>query len=453
MREKLLQDSHRMSESIMWDLQFEAYSQFGPKAWTQHGVPFYLTSNPYIARQYANIAYRYLLELGDRLNRQEPVYLFDLGAGTGRFAFLFLKHFLSLVKNEFQIKYVMTEISQETIASWQEHPLFQEWIQKGMLDFARYHHAEDDQPIQLIEREEKLESGSLKNPCVLLCNYYFDTIPQDLFRVQDGKLEEGKVSISIDPGYEGERHIKNSELIKEVSYHYSYEPIEEPLSYYPEQQKWSEILKDYCRLLSDCPFLFPVASFRTLDHFSSLSKGRFLLLAGDQGVATKQQLQEWGEPEIYEHGTFSVGVSYHALQQYFHKKGGFGLLQSEPDKIFVNMVGVMGDELERFPRLQVAFEEGLNHFSPVNYWRLVNEAIDREGKVSINEVYLLVKLGNWDPLNLYHFLPILQTQLQGDPLVSVRQIKQMMQHCKENFFPVCEEENVFIQILDQLISS
>ena len=88
----------RLSESLLWKLQNDAYSEFGIEAWSRQGVPSYITSNPFIARCYAHVVLGYIRDLiaQGTLVANEPIYLFDLGAGTGRFGFLFLKELLCL---------------------------------------------------------------------------------------------------------------------------------------------------------------------------------------------------------------------------------------------------------------------------------------------------------------------------------------------------------------------
>src|SRR6202034_2474419 len=105
-----------LSCSKLWELQLAAYTQFGPSAWFGKHVPFYVTSNPLIAQQYAQTVIGYLRDCASNaaispINVEEPVYIFDLGAGTGRFAYLFLKSLMQMLGNfygkEIKICYVM----------------------------------------------------------------------------------------------------------------------------------------------------------------------------------------------------------------------------------------------------------------------------------------------------------------------------------------------------------
>src|SRR6202008_3024750 len=49
----VIEDKKRLSQSLIWKLQRAFYASSGPLAWKPNGVPFYITSNPHIARCYA----------------------------------------------------------------------------------------------------------------------------------------------------------------------------------------------------------------------------------------------------------------------------------------------------------------------------------------------------------------------------------------------------------------
>ncbi len=51
---RILEEGVKLSDSLIWHLQNVSYAEAGPEAWTK-GVPFYITSNPYIARAYAQV--------------------------------------------------------------------------------------------------------------------------------------------------------------------------------------------------------------------------------------------------------------------------------------------------------------------------------------------------------------------------------------------------------------
>ena len=108
----VLEQGKRLSESQLWPLTRRFYDEKGPAAWQDGPVPFYITSNPFIAHAYAQIALSYLRDLralaqrGPRagspsgeptfapIDPSKPVYFIELAAGHGQLSFFLLKQLL-----------------------------------------------------------------------------------------------------------------------------------------------------------------------------------------------------------------------------------------------------------------------------------------------------------------------------------------------------------------------
>src|SRR5690242_11313763 len=86
----ILGDKQRLSESILWRLQANFFAQRGIDAWREGIVPHYISSNPFIANAYAQVAFGFLKDCqatSDGLDRSQPIYIVELGTGSGRFAY------------------------------------------------------------------------------------------------------------------------------------------------------------------------------------------------------------------------------------------------------------------------------------------------------------------------------------------------------------------------------
>ena len=79
----------RLSESALWDMIARYFRERGVDAWAQ--VPFYPTSNMFVAEAYAELILAFLLDLRPHMNPEEPVYVLELGAGTGCFSYRCLR--------------------------------------------------------------------------------------------------------------------------------------------------------------------------------------------------------------------------------------------------------------------------------------------------------------------------------------------------------------------------
>jgi len=452
-KHRFLEKKQRFSESILWNLQSEAYCQFGPEAWSYKGVPFYLTSNPYTAKQYVSVVIGYLRDClksnsATPLNISQPIYIFDLGAGTGRFGFLFLKELLEILESiwdfKLDIRYVMTDIAYRNIAFWQQHPYLEKYIKRGILDFAYYYHGmSEDQPIKLILSHQELTPSMIHNPIILIANYFFDTIPQDLFRIKEGKLQEGQISISVKPSKETERlGPEDPKIIEHLECHYDYVPITKA-DYYSDPQL-NKLLAAYLNQFNQATFLFPVGAFQSIRYFSFLSRQRLLLLAGDQGVSTKEQVEAWGEPKVSRHGSFSIAVSYHAIAHFFKQCLGAGLLTTFSDPLFVVMAGIFGGVEEEYGETCLAFKDSLDRFEPQDYWNIVNAIENKLDSFPLGYLLKLIRLGNWDPINFNAFFDTIRKKIPEASEALKKELGIVIHQVWEHFYPVSSDESGFI---------
>lgn len=423
-----------MSESLLWKLQGNAYEQFGPTAWTKGLVPSSITSNPLIAKQYAELCIAYLQD--QKIDPKEPVYLVDLGAGSGRFGYLFLRTFLQLAP-KYRYCYIMTDMVAGNLDFLQMHPALKEF---ECVDFAFYQHAQRAGGLTLLKSGEVVEKS--KNPMILLANYYFDTIPQDLFRIHEGRLEEGRISLHTKEEH-AEWEADDPRWIPFLDCRYEYVPFNP--SHYPKEVV--EVLQYYTHL-PDCSFLFPTGGIQSLDFFARLSSGKFLLIAGDQGVSSEAQIIRWGEPALTKHSTFSIAVNYHSLAKYFQKRGGMGLLTSFPDPVFANIVAAWGEA--ELPETQKVFFKTLDPFEPKDYFLLVSEA-EKEEKLSLDHLFLLLKLGDFDPVNMHFFYPRILAQIAEASPQQKEQWKGAIEQVWERVYIVSPEEGAFVLNLGVLL--
>src|SRR5438132_12604456 len=80
-----------LAESMVWRLQRTFYGDQGIAAWSRSHVPQAVTTSPTIARAYARVALGFWRDMAAELDPAQPLYIVELGAGSGRFAFRFLK--------------------------------------------------------------------------------------------------------------------------------------------------------------------------------------------------------------------------------------------------------------------------------------------------------------------------------------------------------------------------
>lgn len=454
MTETVIEKEMRLSESLLWTLQYKAYCQFGVGAWSRKGVPSYITSNAYTSKSYAHVALGYLKDLltNQAIDVSQPVYLFDLGAGTGRFAYLFLKQLFQLIGkgplSQIKLCYVMTDIAEDNIAFWQKHPYLKPYYDQGVLDCAKFHHSQTS-PLHLIRHNKQLTPDQVINPIIVIANYFFDTIPQDLFRVNNGLLEEGRITLfTVD---QSTLNSEDPDIINHLKFRYSYHPLDSSSNYYQDKD-CNAILEMYRKEFNDRAFWFPTGAIHVLRVFRELSGSRMLLLAGDQGVCTSEQVQYWGDPAVALHGTFSMGVSYHALGLLFDRLAGKAFFTSFSDPAFVVMGGIFNQgNVLGFYETELAFDEYVDAFEPTEYWRFITLTEKEWKDPPFNYLLMLVKLGNWDAMALHAFFPILQKKLVHATESEKKRLAETIDRIWENYYPVASEEEHFVRNLGTLL--
>jgi hypothetical protein len=242
------------SESLIWQLNRDFYQEKGISAWSEDIVPHHMTSNAKVAKTYAELIVAFLKDLGVKGQDNEVVYILELGAGHGRLAFHILKHLQILTAS---IKapipdycYVLSDIVEDNLSFFQNHPQFQYYFQEGLLEVS-YFDASESEQLYLRHAGRTISSKDLNQPILAIANYFFDSLPNELFFIQDEVVSTCSVSIHSkeDPqGMDTEGLIKNMEL----SYHQSVSNL--PIY----KESWlNEILEEYSDLVSNTYLFFP----------------------------------------------------------------------------------------------------------------------------------------------------------------------------------------------------
>lgn len=402
----LLEDETKFSESLLWSLQKKAYMDFGPKAWSEKGVPFYMTSNSFTARSYARVLARKIKESDSKC------FIFDLGSGCGKFAYFFVKSLLDFGIDSTRFSYVLCDMVQENLDFCKEHPRMQALINLGCVDFACFE-LYASKEIYLQQSGSVFESSS--GPLFLIANYFFDTVCQELYKVQDSKLYQGYVKTYSSKVFED---AMDPRLIEHLHFEYSYRLLEQsPKSLLGQSTYQGE-------------FLYPKGAVEVLDFFSQ--KAQTCLLAGDQGS------YDLHFSEISKHASFSFPVSYFFLEQYFLNKSGMSLKTEFPGREFVVFLGA---DFEDF-FLKRSFEESISDFEPRDYWVLINSLEGHHDKLDLDALFMLLKLGNWDYNNFYLFTPRISELLVKAATKEHKRWIQLFSKVWQQFYPVSEKEAV-----------
>ncbi|NOV03044.1 tetratricopeptide repeat protein [Paenibacillus planticolens] len=321
------QKMYRFSESPIWELQRAYYEEQGIRAWQNNVVPEYITSNPMIATSYAEIIFGFLQDRANLGCTTEPVTIVELGAGSGRLAFHILKELCAMMDYAGMplpsFRYVMSDLALKNIAYWRQHTSLRPYVEQGLLDFAQFDAVADTELI-LTETGIRVRRGDLQQPLLVLANYFFDSIPQELIYVDDHTIYDCMVSLRFS---EETANVSASEMLESVTAEYEYRLAEE---YGQASYPYHNVIEQYRHKLEDSHVLFPVIGLQCLERLNLLSTEGFLLITADKGDHRLESWEYSEPPQLIHHGSFSLTANYHALNYVWEQKGAQCLFTQHP---------------------------------------------------------------------------------------------------------------------------
>jgi hypothetical protein len=387
---RVLEEGKRLSQSLLYTLQRRYFEAAGIEAWRTGTVPHYVTSNPVMANAYARLVLSFLAD-GERsgtLDIQAPVYLLELGAGSGRFAFSFLHHFQALYKQSglnVPLVYVMSDLPEVNIAFWRQHPALMPFVTKGQLDFAQLD-LEHPAAVTLLESGRQLEPGQASNPLIVVASYVFDGLPTDRFEVDSGgDLWEGLATLrtpqaTTDP--------LDPALIQDIEVDFTFAPTLVP--YYHDRLLDGALVATQAAASS--AWWFPVGALQACEQLVLLGGGRLLLVAADRsGDATARS------GAVARHGSFSLDVNFDAVGAWFRQQGGEALRTGHQAAHLEVAAFTLGLSAANLSGLRAAFTERVARFGPDDYFAVKHAFDDRLDTLDLPTILALLRLADADP--------------------------------------------------------
>lgn len=442
-RKIVVEQAKRFSESMLWKLQRDYFDKEGINAWVNQ-VPFYITSNPYIASTYAQVILPFIRDWIKKNPdaKNHPFYIMELGTGSGQFSFYFLKSLMKLLErvgmNDIKICYVMSDFTKHNIQYHETHPALKPFHDKGMIDFAIYD-LETDKPITLLTQNKRLTPDMVVNPLIVFANYIFDTISHDSFTVHEGKLYELLVSLSTEESnIDGARPIDMEKVTVDHSVHeakpnYYNDPLLDP------------VMEIYKKSLKETSFLIPTGAIHAIKFLKKLSNDKLLIIATDKGYSSLESLENLGHPSIAFHGSFSMMVNFHALSHYFINGGGDAFLQT-PRRGIKTSVFSSGFKLKDLPETWLAIEEKIENFSPSDYFNLHRRISDSFNECDIDALSSHLALSLWDPHIFMRIISRLTALLAEADSDAITFLAHNMPNIADNYYFMPKADCVLFEI-------
>ncbi len=367
-RSLMMEQGARLSQCKLWDMLRDYYANQGINAWA-NSVPSFITSSVYMAESYAECIIGFLTDYLDRIDLREPVYIVEMATGTGRFSFHLLRELERKLAcfsrfERLKLRYVMTDFTESNPEFWQSNGRLLPYMQNGMLDFAVFNPLEE-QSFTLRLSGKRVDSRQVKNPVIAIANYFFDSMPLDVFYMQDKKIKEGLVSLELAPD---EQNPAAEPHISRIETHFEFRELPDH-HYYPDKDL-NAVLDRYRNNIPDGQILMPVGAFDIVRNLRKLSNDRLVLLSSDKGYTNPNLMTHVNKHEFAVHdGTFSYMVNYDALGQYFHNLGG-KYFATSVENVSVQTVclisGLPGGNKREFENLRYVFREKIDRQNPAN---------------------------------------------------------------------------------------
>lgn len=428
----LLETDVPLSQSLIWRLQRDFYEQRGLKAWKEDLVPSYITNNPFIAEIYAGFVAAFLQDClshpqrhSSRLSQENPLRILELGAGTGKFSYLFLCKLTALLQRNNMpsqlVRYFMTDTAESLLTEWRENVYLQEFVSSGILEFAVFQAGQE-------YRQEA------RGPLVVIANYVFDSLPQDAFAIENGEIHEILVTTSAAANVE-------TPHLKDLRFSYQNAALA-PQRY---DDLWNGILEQYRTRLSAATVLFPASALQTLQQLGDSGDGRMLVLAADRGIAHEDDLAlSPRAPSLDFHAggrCFSQLVNFDALGKYFLGKGGEALV---PSKHFTSLnlcAFIQRNPGDDFPATRKAYEQAISAFGPDDLFAIMSWLNAYLEEISLPQVLALLRLTRWDTVALTRLFPVIARHARNATTERI-DLRDAVLNTWENHFPLTKDENV-----------
>lgn len=420
-----MNDPAPFSQSRAWELQRAFYAGMAGDAFTE--IPHQIVDNPFVSAGFARVVVGFLRDCArGGLDLAEPLYVVELGAGTGRFAHGFLRELArwtdALPFALPEIVYVLTDLGDPTLDAWDANSA----LADERLDFARFDVA-TDATLTLRRRGVTLER--VTNPLVVIANYLFDSVPVDAFAIGDETVKECLLTVRGDD-------------VPSMELEWSRRPVDPDR--YPDPDL-DELLEHYRTVLQHTVVTIPHVGIGCVRRLRALAGDRLLVLAGDKTHSTEESLAFRSEPELSRHGgSFSLMVNFHALGWYAERHGG-EVLHGGDRHVAVD-VGVLlfGAPPGGYAETRLAYADAVTRFTPEDL-SFLSEGVERAAaRLSVAELVALLRLSGWDAFTLLGLAPALREQAaEADPAAQDELRTALLQTYERHFFVPGEDDLPF----------
>jgi hypothetical protein len=439
----LVEKLQPFADSHIWQLCRDYYQQTGLDAWRSGTVPHHMTSNAMVGKTYAQLIFAFLKDLAAKGQHEEMVYLIELGAGHGRLAFHILKHLERLAAQPGHVLppycYIISDIVESNLQFFEQHEQFQPYFKQGVLDVA-YFDAVESQELLLRYARKTVLPTSLTQPLLAIGNYFFDTLPNDLFRVHAQEIHLCGVQLEMEEDPAG---IDAAGMLEKVAVYYDDLPQSTP---FYEQEEWNNLLEVYRQQLSQTYLLFPRLGLLSLERLKDLSTKGLMLLTMDKGYQQLEELDHLEVPDMVTHGSMSFAVNYHAFRVLCEQKGGQAYFSDFSNRNLQMGCLLYLNDSDTFLATKAAYQEVVNDFGPGDFNGVKKFAYKHIHTMTLVELIAVARFGAYDATLFVNFLPRLKALSQEVTYAERQRLALLMHHTWDTYFTINEGDDLAFEM-------
>jgi hypothetical protein len=297
---------------------------------------------------------------------------------------------------------------------------------EGKCDFAYYDamHYED---LKLLYSKKTICKHQLNQVIIVIANYFFDSIPQELFHITKNVVSECLIELNSkrqDPTNMG-RSIDFDDI------NFTFE--EKVLTKKYDEEYLNQILATYQSTIADSHILFPNSGLICLEGIKNYSKEGMMVLSMDKGHHLLAEIDNKPLPDFVTHGSFSFQVNFHAFQQYctFHKGLSFF---PEGSNFHVELACLLClPNAASYIDTIASYEENVNDFGPDDYYGMTKNHYTTVQNMSMRDLLYLIRFSAFDSTFFYNIISSFKKSLKEISVVERGKISQNL-HSIWNFY-------------------
>ena len=195
-----------LSQSTIWDQSASFYKRVGMQAWENGTVPYGISSSGVMAGYYADkLDYLYSTFVVDR---SQPMYVLELGSGHMKLGYLVLtmlhrryverERSMGSRPSRFPFKFILCDVCEDIVINRSKAECFQRFVRAGFLDFSCWDCLSTSvNSVPLVCSGTMLKLKSVSSGLAVFTNYYFDSLPTDLYMWGDGGSNSHPLEIVV----------------------------------------------------------------------------------------------------------------------------------------------------------------------------------------------------------------------------------------------------------------